>query len=434
MKRKIMNRLLEWKSKKDRMPLIIHGARQVGKTYIVNEFGNENYENVTYVNFETDEDIVKDFEVRITPEFLIGRMELFFGEKIEKGKTLIFFDEIQACARAVTSLKYFCEEAPEYHVVAAGSLLGVAIDRKKSSFPVGKVTMMTLYPMDFEEFLWSLDRESLAGEIRKCYRENEEMSPAIHSLCLELFKTYLIVGGMPNVIKKYVEDERIIDVADVKKGILDSYIADMSKYTLRSEATKVIGVYDSIPSQLAKENKKFQYKVVQKGGTATIFGASLAWLESAGVILKCHKIEHGYMPPRAYRDLSSFKIYMSDIGLLALKSKVSLHSIMSGEASSFTFMGALVENYVAQVLATNSFDLHYWTSKDTAEIDFIIQDEDAIIPIEVKAGVSTRSRSLNVYKKRYNPRYSIRVSAKNFGFENEIKSVPLYAVFCLESL
>lgn len=432
MKRKIMNRIVKWKNKKDRMPLIIHGARQVGKTYIIDEFGRENYENIIYVNFETNEDIVKDFETRITPNFLIGRMELFFGKKIKKGKTLIFFDEIQACERALTSLKYFCEEAPDYHVIAAGSLLGVTIDRKKSSFPVGKVDMMTLYPMDFEEFLWSLDRESLAKEIRKCYSKNDEMSPAIHSLCLELFKTYLIVGGMPNVIKKYGEDERVIDVSGIKAGILDSYIADMFKYTSRNEATKVIGAYDSIPSQLAKENKKFQYKVVQKGGTATIFGASLAWLESAGVVLKCHKIEHGYMPPRAYRDLSSFKIYMSDIGLLTLKSKVSLHSIMLGETNRFTFMGALVENYVAQVLSTNGFDLHYWTSKDTAEIDFIIQTEDLIIPIEVKAGINTRSRSLNVYKKKYNPKYSIRISAKNFSFENEIKSVPLYAVFCIE--
>ncbi|MCD5410197.1 MAG: ATP-binding protein [Clostridiales bacterium] len=432
MKRKIMNRLVEWKKKKDRMPLIINGARQVGKTYIVNEFGRENYENIIYINFETNEDIVKDFEVKITPGFLIGRMELFFGEKIEKGKTLIFFDEIQVCERALTSLKYFCEEAPEYHVVAAGRLLGLAIDREKASFPVGKVDMMTLYPMDFEEFLWSLERDSLASEIRKCHGENEEVSPSIHSLCLELVRTYLIVGGMPNVIKKYAENKRIIDAANIKNGILDSYIADMFKYTSRSEATKVIGAYDSIPSQLAKENKKFQYKIVKKGGTATIFGASLVWLESAGVILKCHKIEHGYMPPRAYRDLSSFKIYMSDIGLLTLKAKISLHSIMSSEINNFTFIGALVENYVAQALKTNGFDLHYWTSKDSAEIDFIIQNEDLIIPIEVKAGTNTRSRSLNVYKKKYNPEYSIRISAKNFGFENEIKSVPLYAVFCIE--
>lgn len=428
-----MNKLIAWKEKKNRMPLIVHGARQVGKTYIVNEFGKDNYDNIIYVNFETNVDILKDFEMKITPEFLISRMELFFGEKIKKGKTLIFFDEIQASERALTSLKYFCEDAPEYHVIAAGSLLGVAINRDKFSFPVGKVDMMILYTMDMNEFLWALDKESLVEEIRRCYKRNEEMAPSLHNLCLELYKTYLIVGGMPNAIERYLDESKIIDSIDVKNGILNSYIADMSKYTSRTEATKVRASYDSIPSQLAKKNKKFQYKVVQKGGTASIFGPSLSWLESAGIILKCHKIEHGYMPPRAYRDLSSFKLYMSDVGLLTMKSGVSLHSIISGDTRNFTFIGAITENYVAQGLTSNGHDLHYWTSKDTAEIDFIIQDDDLIIPIEVKSGTNTRSRSLNVYHKKYNPKYSIRVSAKNFGFENDIKSVPLYAVFCIEN-
>lgn len=432
MKRKIMTKLLKWKNKTSRMPLIIRGARQVGKTYIVNEFGKSNYENIVYVNFEINIDIKKEFETRMTPDYLISRMELFFGVKIEKEKTLIFFDEIQASEHALTSLKYFCEEAPEYHVIAAGSLLGIAVNRETFSFPVGKVEMLTLYPMDLEEFIWALDRKDISEEIYKCYNSNSEMSPSIHNLCLEIYKTYLIVGGMPNVIKEYCKEKRILDIIDIQSGILDNYIADMSKYTSRADSIKVKDSYNSIPAQLSKNNKKFQYKIVQKGGTATIFGSALSWLESAGIILKCYKIEHGFLPLRAYQDLSSFKIYMSDIGLLTLKSNIPSYSIMSSESRNFTFIGAITENYVAQALSSNGFDLAYWTSKDTAEIDFIIQDEDLIIPIEVKSGVNTRSRSLNVYKKKYNPEYSIRISAKNFGFENNIKSVPLYAVFCIK--
>ncbi|HCC07782.1 MAG TPA: ATPase [Clostridiales bacterium] len=433
MKRKIIDELIKWKEDKNRKPLIVHGARQVGKTYVIREFGKGHYKNIIYVNFEIDLELAKDFTDNISPEFIVNRMELYFGETIKKGETLIFFDEIQACGRALTSLKYFCEDAPEYHVIAAGSLLGVAINKEKYSFPVGKVSMMNLYPMDFEEFLWAQGRELVANEIRRCYSSNEEMSQSIHGLCMEQYKTYLIVGGMPGVIKRYIEEQKVIETQVVKNEILSSYTADMSKYATNSEATKIKASYDSIPSQLAKDNKKFQYKVIQKGGTATMFGEAIHWLEAAGVVLKCFKIEHGHMPPRAYRDLSSFKLYMSDIGLLTLKANLPLHALMSSDTNNSTFIGALTENYVAQALLNNGFDLHYWTSKDTAEVDFVIQKESDIIPVEVKANENVKSRSLSVYISKYKPPYAIRISAKNFGFENNIKSVPLYAVFCIEN-
>ena len=430
MKRKITDKLTEWKNHKNRKPLILHGARQVGKTYIINEFGKEHYDDVLYVNFETNSRIASDFDSDISPNFIINRLEMFFGKKIEPTKTLIVFDEVQVCERALTSLKYFCEDAPEYHIIAAGSLLGVAINREKYSFPVGKVEMLTLYPMDFEEFLWANGREMLVDEIRKNFLTNEPLDNFVHELALELYKTYLIIGGMPDAVKAYVEDKRMIEAVNVKMLILNTYIADMSKYTSSTEATKVMACYDSIPSQLAKDNKKFQYKVVQKGGKASLFGASLDWLSAAGIITICEKIEHGYMPPEVYKSLSSFKIYMNDVGLLTQKSGIVPHDILS--ESNNRFMGAITENYVANALASNGFKLYYWESNSQAEIDFVIQNYDKVIPIEVKSDIHIKSRSLSVYVQKYAPEYSIRISSKNFGFANGIKSVPLYAVFCIE--
>lgn len=430
MKRKVSEKLLEWKDKKDRKPLILHGARQVGKTYIINEFGRQYFEDVIYINFETTQRFTNEFDSDISPDFIINRIELFFEKRVLPGKTLIFFDEIQVCERALTSLKYFCENAPEYHIISAGSLLGVALNREKYSFPVGKVDMLTLFALDFEEFLWAIGKSQLSNEIKLCFTKNKPMSEALHQLALEIYRTYLIVGGMPAVINEYINSNRIIESRNIQNLILNTYIADMAKYASPSDTTRILACYNSIPTQLAKENHKFQYKVVQKGGSASLFGTSLDWLLAAGIINKCSKIEHGYMPPSVYQDLSSFKIYMSDVGLLTLKSGIVPHDIM-GEVKS-PFIGAIAENYVANALSSNGFQLYYWTSKSQAEVDFIIQNYDEIIPIEVKANLHVKSRSLSVYSKIYKPKYSIRISAKNFGFENAIKSIPLYSVFCLK--
>lgn len=431
MKRKAMLKLIDWKDKIDRRPLIIHGARQVGKTFLINEFGTQHYANIVYINLETNLRIASYFDEDITPSKLVKYLEISFGIEIIPGRTLVVFDEIQACERALTSLKYFYELAPEYHIVAAGSLLGVAINRDKYSFPVGKVDSLTLYPLDFEEFLWANNQERLCGEIRNCFLHDSKMPSALHTELLELYKLYLITGGMPRVVLEYIKTGKLINVANIQNGILDNYISDMAKYASNADSVKIRACYTSIPNQLAKDNKKFQYKVVQTGGNATIFGAAIEWLNFAGVVQKCQKIIQGIMPIAVYSDLSSFKLYMSDVGMLTMISGLAQSTILSNLEIDNTFLGALTENYVAVALATNGYHLYYWQSENTAEIDFVIQEDELVIPIEVKAGKHTKSRSLAVYREKYNPKMSIRISAKNFGFENGIKSVPVYAVFCI---
>lgn len=424
------SRLLAWKNKeKGRLPLIVNGARQVGKTYLLRKFGEEQFRNVVYVNLETNQAVASYFNDNISPEKLLRYLEVSTGEKIIAGQTLIFFDEIQSCERALTSLKYFCEETPEFHVAAAGSLLGVAINRRQYSYPVGKIETFTLFPLDFEEYLWARGKELLCGEIRHAYQTMEALPDALHQEAIELYREYLIVGGMPACINAFLEQKSFLDVSAMQSEILNNYIADMAKYATNTESVKIRACYNSIPAQLAKENKKFQYKVVQKGGTAAIFGASIEWLHLAGVILKCHRLNEAFEPISVYADLSAFKIYMADVGLLVMKSGISPQTILSGEGN--LFMGAVTENYVAQQLTTKGYPLYYWESKSTAELDFVLQKENQIIGIEVKKGEHVRSRSLSVFVDTYAPTYAIRFSLKNFGEKDGLKSVPLYAVFCV---
>ena len=430
MKRKLEDKLLEWKNKgSKRMPLILNGARQVGKTYTLRGFGSINYKNVVYVNLETNLLVSSYFSDNINPERIIQYLEAYSNQKIVPEETLIILDEIQSCERALTSLKYFCEDTPEYHIVAAGSLLGVAINREKYSYPVGKVDTITLYPFDFEEFLWAMNESRLCDEIYYCYNEITPMPEALHQKAIDLYRMYLIIGGMPASINEYLDTEKLLSVPDVQNKILNDYLADMSKYSSHSESVKIRACYESIPAQLAKENKKFQYKIVQKGGTASIFGASIDWLNYAGIILKCQRIEHAFEPIAVYSDLSSFKLYMGDVGLLTMKSGLSHQTILSGEKN--LFMGSVAENYIAQTLASKEYNLYYWTSKNTAELDFVLQLGRDIIGVEVKKETHTRSKSLGVFVDKYNPSYSIRFSNNNFRFANNIKSIPLYAAFCL---
>lgn len=429
MKRKIYAGLVKWKNKSDRMPLIVNGARQVGKSYILQEFGKREFDNCVVVNLETDKALAGKFEENITPFPIIQYLESVYYQRIIPGKTLIVLDEVQACERALTSLKYFCEQAPEYHIIAAGSLLGVAVNRKKYSFPVGKVDEMTLFPMDFEEFLWASDRERFAGLIREHYDSNEPLD--IHSTVMDFYSKYLITGGMPAAIREFVGAGSFVAVADIQNRILNEYIADMSKYAEPATSVKIRACYESIPTQLAKENHKFQYNIIRKGGTATLFGESIEWLKYAGVVLKCRKITHGAMPVKVYVDLSDFKLYMSDVGMLVMQSGMAAQAILSPLETGNPFIGAIAENYVAQAFAANRIPLFYWKNDNTAEVDFVIQKGLDVIPIEVKAGVRVRSKSLGIFMEKYKCPYSIRISKKNFGFENGIKSIPLYAVFCI---
>jgi len=356
-------------------------------------------------------------------------LESAHSQRIIPGKTLIIFDEIQACERALTSLKYFCEQAPEYHVIAAGSLLGIAINREKYSFPVGKVDEMLMFPMDFEEFLWALDRENFSLSIREHYESNEALN--IHTIAINIYNNYLIVGGMPAAVKEFLITGSFVAVADIQNRILNEYIADMSKYSDPATSIKIRSCYESIPSQLAKENRKFQYSVVQRGGSTTVFGESIEWLKYAGIVLKCQKITQGLIPVKVYADLSDFKLYMSDIGMLTMKSGVVAQAILSPIETNNTFIGSIAENYVAQAFAANKIPLLYWKNDNTAEVDFVIQKGVDVIPVEVKAGMRVHSKSLGIFLEKYKCPYGIRISKKNFGFENGIKSVPLYAAFCV---
>ncbi|MCL2521735.1 MAG: ATP-binding protein [Erysipelotrichales bacterium] len=413
------------------MPLLLYGARQVGKTYILREFGKKYYKNVVYINFEINKNISSYFTENIDPIRLIRYLETLSNERILPGDTLVIFDEIQSCERALTSLKYFNENIPEYHIACAGSLLGVAINREKYSFPVGKVKSMTLFPIDFEEFLWALNEEKLCEEIEHSYHTNKPLPEALHLHALDLYKIYLIIGGMPKAVLEYVDTKSFVLVPEAQRNIVNDYIADMSKYATKSESVKILSAYDSIPVQLAKDNRKFQYKLAQKGGTANIFGSSIDWLRFANIVLKCERIETGSMPISVYRDLSNFKLYMGDVGLLTMKSGISSQVILSAGEIDNIFLGALAENFVAQTFAAKQYGLFYWTSDALAEIDFVLQKGNEIIAVEVKAGIRTKSRSLKIFIDKYHPSYSIRISLKNFGFENNIKSIPLYATFCI---
>lgn len=431
MERKIYQDLLKWKDSKDRKPLILQGARQVGKTYIVNLFGADNYANVVYCNFEKEQGL-KDFFIDLTPEKILKKIGNYKRKEIIPSHTLIIFDEVQACHEALTSLKYFCEEANEYHIIATGSLLGLSVHRQQYSFPVGKVEFLNMYPMDFEEFLMATDNKFLIEEIRECYSSNKPLEKLFHEQALELYKKYLYIGGMPEVVEEYLKNQNFDLVKIKQQFILDSYFNDMGKYNKKSEIPKTKLVYKNISTQLAKENRKFKYALLKSGGRASEFSSAIEWLCLAGIANQLYRVEQIKVPLNSYKSLDDFKFYMNDVGLCSASQDLIIDDILYDNIGFNDFKGGLTENYVNNQLIINKHKIFYWTSGNTAEIDFITRLEGDIIPLEVKASDNTRSRSLNEYVNKYSPKYSIRISSKNFGFENNIKSVPLYAVFCIK--
>ena len=429
MKRKLHEYLMWWKNLgRERMPLLLYGARQIGKTYLLREFGSNHYKNFVYLNFETEPVLTQLFIDSIDPKKLIPKIEQYFNTQIFPGNTLMIFDEIQCCNRALTSLKYFCEEAPEYDLIGAGSLLGVHISTTDYSFPVGKVITKMMYPMSFEEFLWESDKAVFTELIKDCFIDNKPIERSIHESLLMLYNEYLLVGGMPLAVFNFFKNDRVLSYKDIQKIIADTYISDMTRYTDKTQSIKTINTYDSIVPQLAKENRKFQYKSIAKGARASLFGESIDWLIKAGVVIKSERISAGNLPPGITKDLSAFKLYMSDVGLVSYKANLTKENIVTFDR---TFMGGITENYIAGALTFNDYELYYWEADAAAEVDFIIVKDSSIIPVEVKTSIDTRSYSLNSYIKRYSPDYAVRISGKNFGFENGIKSVPLYAAFCL---
>ncbi len=431
MYRKIMQYLKEWKKSPHRKPLILQGARQVGKTYSVLEFGRTEYENVAYFNFETNPTLNKTFDESISPNYLIPILSHISGQTIVKEKTLIVFDEVQLCERALTSLKYFCEDEPNYHIIVAGSLLGVAVNRARFSFPVGKVDIKTLYPMDMEEFMLACGEKSLVELIKRSFESDTPLPSALHDCAMRLYREYLVVGGMPECVMQFVNTKDYILVRHIQETILASYLNDMSKYNNLNEIKKTRLAYDNITVQLSKKNTRFQYKLIKKGGRASEFENAIEWLCLPGIVSQVYKVEQVKKPLENYRDIDAFKIYVSDLGLLCAKKDLTASDILYMIEELNDFKGGMTENYVHVQLTANGYNTYYWESERGAEIDFVIQREGRIIPIEVKLADNTKAKSLKIYMDTFKPAYAIKLSSKNFGFESGKKTVPLYAAFCI---
>jgi len=430
MERKIELQLLNWKQSLNRLPIVLHGARQVGKTYSLLQFGRRNFKNVAYFNFESSIELHGIFNRDLSPERILRELSAYTSAALVPEDTLIIFDEIQACERALTSLKYFAEEAPQYHLAAAGSLLGVTINRDKHSFPVGKIHLVTMYPMDFEEFMLAQNKTQAVSLIRECYAKNEECN--LHDTFMDDFRIFIGVGGMPQVVNEFISSGDYNLIMALQKNIVDTFIADMAKYAGLAETVRIMSAFNSVPAQLAKENRKFQYKTIKSGARAMHYETAIDWLEASGTIYKCIKVSEGRSPLSAFAEGGSFKIYLSDTGLLASRYGISPIVLKRESATWQSVKGILAENYVATSLASNGYTIFYWESQGKAELDFVIQHKSGeAIPIEVKSSENVRSKSLQQYISRYKPQWSVRISSRNFGFENNIRSVPLYAVFCI---
>ena len=430
MERKVKAALKAWKESPFRKPLVMQGARQVGKTYTLLEFGKESYENIAYLNFETDPQFRELFDESISPERLIPLLSRATQQTIVSEKTLIFFDEIQLCERALTSLKYFCEQAPEYHVVAAGSLLGIAVNRSEFSYPVGKVNLITMYPMDLEEFLWALGDTDLVLSIRQGFQNNEPLPSILHRAALERYREYLLVGGFPECVLQYAMTKNLVLVRHTQETILLNYLDDMSKYNRENEVKKTRLVYDNITVQLSRSNTRFQYKLIKKGGRASEFENAIEWLKLSGIVGQVFRVEQAWKPLDDHRDIDSFKIYVSDVGLLAAKKNLEPNDVLYPSNELDDFRGGQTENYVYTQLTANGYECYYWKPERDAEVDFVIQREGSVIPLEVKS-TDGKIKSMRKFMKLYEPPYGFKLATLNFGFENGIRTVPLYAAFCL---
>ena len=423
MKRFILNELIKWKESKYRKPLILKGERQIGKTYILKQFGQENYDGVAYFNFDHDEDLYNLFNNTKNPKRILEQLAFIYGKAIIPGKTLIIFDEIQECPNALNSLKYFQEEANEYHIACAGSLLGIRLSH--TSFPVGKVDFLNMYPMTFSEFLIADNCENLVDYL-KSLNEVEPIPDIFFNQLEEKLKAYFIIGGMPEAVNVWVNEKDIELVNKVQENILKAYESDFSKHTENSEANKISLIWNSIPSQLAKENKKFLYQTIKEGARAREYENALNWLNDANLIYKIYNVKKPNIPLIAYNDLSSFKIYMNDVGLLRRMSNLNSRIVVEGNKLFEEFKGALTENYILNVLCYIFDNVPNYFTFDRHEIDFLIQHKNKVIPIEVKSGNSTNNASLSRYNVKFNNELSIRFSMNNLKKDDKILNIPLF--------
>lgn len=425
-KRLAMQKLIEWKEKKNRKPMILKGARQVGKTWLMKEFGKQYFKYTAYVNFDNNKYMRDVFETDYDIERILMAVNIASGIKIIPGETLIIFDEIQENPKALAALKYFCENAPEYAVIAAGSLLGVAI-HKGVSFPVGKVDTLELNPLSFKEFLYAVGEDGLVGLIDS---KNIELMKAYREKYVDWLKKYYYIGGMPEVVASFVENKDFLEVRYLQNKIIEMYEDDFSKHTTENELPRIRMVWNSIPMQLAKENKKFFFGKIKEGARAKDFETAIEWLQDCGLIRKVYNISKPAMPLKAYIEFSAFKLYLLDVGLLGALSELDAMSILDGNAVFVEFKGALTEQYVFQQLtADTEYTPYYFAeTKSEGEIDFVIQKGRSIIPIEVKAEENLRAKSLRVYCDKYKPETAIRTSMSDYREQDWMTNVPLWMI------
>ncbi len=426
MKRDIYSKLLLWKTSKNRKPLILQGARQVGKTYIIKSFASGNYKNYIYLNFEEDKRLHSLFQDNISAPRILKDIELLFGKKIDLHNTLLIFDEIQECQTALNSLKYFQENSPETHIIAAGSLLGVKLGQNRG-FPVGKVNFLQLYPLNFFEFLSAIGRPDLR-ELLESIETPAPLNEALHNELLRYLKEYLLVGGMPGVINVYRQNNFNYNIARAEQlEIIKSYSLDFAKYTKQFEAIKISRIWDNIPEQLAKDNKKFIFNVIRKGARAREYENSLQWLVDSGLVYQVENISNASLPLSAYANHEIFKVYLLDTGLLGAMCRIDPKSILEGNTLFDSFKGAIIENYVLQEIKSHhDLPVYFWTSEGQAEVDFLIEENQQIYPLEVKAGISKKKKSLKIFGERYNQVELARCTAMNLLKNNNILNYPLY--------
>lgn len=425
MERTLFAKLEQWKNKKRRKPLIIQGARQVGKTWIMKEFGARYYKDTIYINFDNNETMKKVFDIDFDIKRIISSIKIEYGKSFEPEETLIIFDEIQEAPKALASLKYFYENAPEYAIVAAGSLLGVALHRG-TSFPVGKVDFMHLYPLNFYEFVCAIGEKQLATLL---VSKDYDLMNAYSTKYIELLKMYYYIGGMPEVVQTFLDSDDYYEVRNVQKNLLKYYEEDFSKHAPKEVIPRIMMVWNSIPSQLAKENRKFIYGCMRTGARAKDFELAIQWLEDAGLIIRSYRVTKPDIPLIAYMDMNSFKMFTLDVGLLGAKADIHAKVLLDGCRIFEEFKGALTEQFVAQQLKTSDRELYYYsTDNASGEIDFIIQHEMHSIPIEVKAEENLRAKSLRAFCDKYKPQIAIRTSMSNYREQDWMINVPLYAL------
>ncbi len=435
MYREVTEKLIEWKNKANRKPLLMTGVRQCGKTYIIKEFAQENFKNFIYINFEESEKLSAIFDYDYDVNRIIHELEQHLKTKIVVGDTCVFMDEIQECPRAITALKYFCENMRELHLICAGSLLGVAIREKQISFPVGKVNRLELYPMNFKEFAMACGRTDMIQVF-----ENWAVDRAIPDLysvqMKKLLKEYYVVGGMPEAVKTWVESGSVEEVEQVQNDILKDYADDFSKHAPEGDVVKIRWIWDSIPVQLAKENRKFIFSHVKEGKRSADLEDALQWLVDAGLVSKLYMVENPESPLSGFADKTYFKVYMCDVGLLRVKSKVDSETIMEENPSYIRFKGAFTENYVLNELISSGLEPYFWHSGNTAEIDFIYESKGNLIPVEVKSADNTQAKSYKLFCEKYKPRVGFKLSQKNIAEnllgETRTYSVPLYLAWDIQ--